>query len=401
MSEYVITDEHGESHCFQMEGNRLLLDQRPITAIHVDERQVTFVIDHERDEMTCALEACWYAFAGQGATPTAREAGQFLAAHLAHQTMVQHLCVLMQPLSLLIGAQPTLILPRPRLDPFIEAALDRCEQTTTLEKVTALAQVIDRPVELIITWLQQRGKTVVLPGKPEGEPEGNGENDPPPEMEDKAKEVTTEPLTAREAGGIEEGTPGKFSWSAQMLAQLRDDFLAMPATLSIDAAAQTIAERNNWPVEKTKNKIRNLHLNPLRKAQEESSRLPEQSGGSACQQDSAMIIQEAQGEESGAPGTEEQSVREVCVPTNVPVTLCRGNYDWEVHIADEIQRWPLDYPYGEFPARAGNHVRYQDRVYHLETVGTSMVRATIVVPDSAVDTADQPAQSRQDLAYAG
>src|SRR5579875_43416 len=141
ISEYTLIDTQGCSHALQLHEDRLLLDQQPVLTIQ-QAAVIVFVISEGQEqgqEIACTPQACWDAFAGAGAIPTAAEAGRLLADHLAHWIDEQRLRVFLQAF---IGDRaPALLLPQPRLDPFVEAALSRCEPTPTLAKVEALAQV--------------------------------------------------------------------------------------------------------------------------------------------------------------------------------------------------------------------------------------------------------------------
>src|SRR5579875_1947031 len=166
ISEYTLIDTQGCSHALQLHEDRLLLDQQPVLTIQ-QAAVIVFVISEGQEqgqEIACTPQACWDAFAGAGAIPTAAEAGRLLADHLAHWIDEQRLRVFLQAF---IGDRaPALLLPQPRLDPFVEAALSRCEPTPTLAKVEALAQVLDQPPRWLPHGCGNAGKRCCCQKKP-------------------------------------------------------------------------------------------------------------------------------------------------------------------------------------------------------------------------------------------
>jgi hypothetical protein len=354
---YPLIDTCGACRLLQIQGDQLALDQRPILSIRLAESLVIFTTD-DGQEVACLPEACWYAIAGADAVPTATEAGRLLAAHLAHWNDEQRLRALVQSFSRLVGEQTSsLILPQPRLDPFIEAALARCEEQPQLAKVEALAQVLGQPPALVMTWLKLRGKTVVLP-----------------EEASKATDADVEAHGAQAA-------PTKrvmFRWSSERIALLTAEFLAMPLDQSISAAAKIIAERHQWPAESTEYKIYYLDLPQKRLAQQSSSAPLKENGE---QDEPGAQVESADLGSSQAASSPEVNASETLQLTESekakPLELCRGNFVWDVRVNGAIQRWFLDYPYGAFPVQEGLVV-YQGTTYALQLVGSNTVRAISV-----------------------
>jgi hypothetical protein len=316
----------------------------------------------------------WYAVAGTDAAPTASEAGRLLAAHLAHWNDEQRLRALVQSFSRLVGDEArALILPQPRLDPFIEAALARCEEQPGLAKVEALAQVLDQPPALVIAWLKLRGKTVVLPEKaPEAARSDEG----------RAGDAQVEEYEAQAA-------PAKrvmFRWTDERIEQLTTAFLATPLDQSVSSAAKAIAEGHQWPTESTEYKIYHLDLPQKRLAQQSTSTPLKEDGaqdepGAQVESADPATLEAAPSPEVNASGPRPVIETEKAQP----VELCRGNFVWDVRVDGRVQRWFLDYPVGAFPVQKGLVV-YQGITYALQMVGCNTVKATSVQPPAEVQT---------------
>jgi hypothetical protein len=370
---YPLIDTCGACHLLQIQDDQLALDQRPILSIRLAESLVIFTPD-DGQEIACLPEACWYAIAGADAVPTASEAGQLLAAHLAHWNDEQRLRALVQSLSRLVRDEArTLILPQPRLDPFIEAALARCEEQSPLSKVEALAQVLDQPPSLVIAWLKLRGKTVLLP---EEALEATGSDD--------GRDLETD--TGRHEAAMIPAKRVMFRWTDERIEELTTAFLATPPDQSISAAAKAIAERHQWPAESTEYKIYHLDLPQKRLAQQSSSAPLKEDGeqdqpGAQVESTDPGSSQAASSPEGNASETLHLTESEKAQP----VELCRGNFVWDVRVNGAIQRWFLDYPYGAFPVQEGQVV-YQGTTYALQMVGINTVKATLVQPPAQEET---------------
>src|SRR5579875_145882 len=357
ISEYTLIDTQGCSHALQLHEDRLLLDQQPVLTIQ-QAAVIVFVISEGQEqgqEIACTPQACWDAFAGAGAIPTAAEAGRLLADHLAHWIDEQRLRVFLQAF---IGDRaPALLLPQPRLDPFVEAALSRCEPTPTLAKVEALAQVLDQPPALVAAWLRQRGKTVLLP-----------EEAPEAASSDSEEE-------GRAGVGVEkheaQSAPTKrvmFRWTSERIERLTAEFLTTPPDQSVSSAAKAIAGRHRWPAESTEYKIYHLGL-PQQRLARPSTSAPRKEDGAQAEPEAQVEIADSRA--AASPPAPEAAQ---------PVELCRGNFVWDVRVDDRIQRWFLDYPYGDFPARKGELVVYQGTTYALQMVGSNTLRAWVQPP---------------------
>src|SRR5579883_1941033 len=363
MVEYPLIDTQGRSHALLLQDDRLLLDQQPVLTIQ-QAAVIVFVIGEGQEEVACTPQACWDAFAGVGAIPTAAEAGRLLAHHLAHWIDEQRLRGVLQAFSHLIADQaPPLLLPQRRLDPFIEAALARCEPTPTLAKVEALAQVLDQPPAQIAAWLRQRGKTVRLPEDPPQPQEGDDRRGP-----------------GADAPGHEGAATSakrlKFHWTSQMIEQLSAAFLSTPADQSIRGAAKAIAEQQSWPVECVVSKLYQLALPRKREARPSPSTSPEVDGEQVETPVPGKSVERAGGQD--APKTAVNPSQTLLLAESeaaAPLELCRGNFVWDVCVDDRRQRWFLDYPYGDFPVRKGLVV-YQGATYALQLVGSNTLRAS-------------------------
>jgi hypothetical protein len=370
---YPLIDTCGACHLLQIQDDQLALDQHQVLSICQVENLVIFATD-DGQEIACLPEACWYAIAGADAAPTATEAGRLLAAHLAHWNDEQRLRTLVQSLSRLVDDEArALILPQPRLDPFIEAALARCEEQPPLSKVEALAQVLDQPPALVMAWLKLRGKTVLLP---EEAPEAADSDD------GRAGDVDVEEHEAQAA-------PTKrlmFRWSSERIALLTAEFLATPLDQSVSSAAKAIAERHQWPAESTEYKIYHLDLPQKRLAQQSSSASLKEDGEQdqpGAQVESADL---ASLEAAPSPEVNASGALQLTEPEKAqPVELCRGNFVWDVRVDGAVQRWFLDYPYGAFPVQEGLVV-YQGTTYALQMVGINTVRATSVQQSTQMET---------------
>jgi len=369
---YLLADTFGSCHTLQVSSDLLMLDQHPVRGVRRQEGLVTFVSDDQ--EVACTPEDCWYAVAGAGAVPTVAEVGRLLADHLAHWNDEQRLQVLAQSLSRLIGEQtPVLLLPQPRLDPFIEAALARCEPTPTLAKVEALAQVIDQPPALVVAWLQLRGKTVLLP-------------DETPKAEGSEDRQAPETRAGKRKAAAAKASRVMFRWTGEMIRQLAAAFLATPLDQSISAAAKAIAEHHSWPAESVEYKIYHLDL--------PSQRLAQQSALPSLKERSEQDEPAALGEGTDPPSELDETRHEVKAPRTPhltepesasPVEMSRGNFVWDVRVDGAVQRWYLDYPYGAFPVQDGLVV-YQGATYALHMVGINTVRATSIQQQTHEET---------------
>lgn len=261
-----LRDTSGEVHALEICAHTILLDGQAVTVRLAAESLLwerTGLVGDEPASIVTTPDALWYALAGEGATPSPAEAGRFLAENLARWLEQLRLRHLVQRLASEFEQQAhPLALPQPRLDPFVEEAIARLSQTPSWEKIIALAQVLERPVENVLALLRQRGKDV---------PENAQKGIEPlqPVDEDDGREPVTDQL---------EPLPGRFRWTPDLEQVLTDAYLATPMEQSTFAAAREIARRYGWPEASVDYKIRALNL-PAQRTEKFRQREPEASGG--------------------------------------------------------------------------------------------------------------------------
>ncbi len=364
-----LIDILGSHHVLEIQDDHLVIDQYPVSAIR--QAETVIFVTTDRQEIVCTPEACWYAVAGSTVAPTAAEAGQLLVSNLSYWNDTLRLHALTQSLFRLVGEQaPVLILPQTRIDPFIEAALARLPQEPTLTRVTALAQVIDQPLALVIGWLQQRGKTVQVP-----------EQQSSADTSEEGAALNTEALPVL---GVTSPAPSAkrsmFRWTAEMVQELTTEFLASPLDQSISATARTIAVKHDWPADKLEYKIYQLDLPELRQEQHRAGKAGDKDTHDQDVQhhnqtqdgiDVAVVVPEFEQKQDVPKEPEMQE-------SNGAVELRKGNYVWDGRVNNEMTRWFLDYPYGAFPVQKDAQVIYHGHTYMILKVGTSSFAASAV-----------------------
>ena len=362
---HIVIDTTGIGHTCEMSNDGVLLDGILVRVVLDIPGYVAFINGDEK--IVCTSAALWYAFAGADVSPTATDAGQQLAENIARWTTIQHSLVLIQAFE---GQAKTMVehiealpsslhLPTPRLDAFSEEALARCDVHPTHAQVQALAHVLDQTVETIITWLKERGKSVV------GVETTISSNSIA--SAGQVGDVVVRRKSLLHVAGTEEtetlrpstssNTTTKrtmFRWTPELVELLTDAFLSKLEG-NVHATALAIATEHNWPVKAVEYKIYDLQL-PGQKQQQALAApvsIPYAEPLPKCEEVSPLLA------------------------ADNPFLVQTGAFQWDMKVDGKFHRWGLDYPYGSFPVvQPGTRITYRGTLYRLEQVSSAQLTVT-------------------------
>lgn len=353
-------DTAGQAHTLVFGPVGVMLDGRPCRLFVKDAHIDLLSLEADLGVVTVAPAEFWHALAGDD--PTAEDAGLMQAQVLASFAALQEISRLTGQVRLLLDeidrqvsqhSQPPL--PSYRLPPFVRqllALLDGSE-----EQMLAVARILKQPPQVICEWRAQSGKAVSLPLV---DRENQPSSLPDAQQTDEQPAVSASSDVPEEEGeptGSRRGKRG-FLWTDEHERQLEAAYDASSLP-SDNARIKDIAARYGWPFHVVDYRLR--QLKKRRQAQQEAEEQPD--------------AEENQVEEE-APAADPDIV--AVVEQARPMSLPPGPFLWDVRINGNVQRWQLDFVYGQFPLKAGTQFVYRGREYVLLQVWNSMIEITAV-----------------------
>ncbi|GHO51411.1 hypothetical protein [Ktedonospora formicarum] len=363
---------------FQPDG--LLIDGLPYSIEVSSEEPDSIRFVGHPGVIACTPHALWRAFGGEQVQPQPFDAGQLIAENMLLWDRLRHWRSLFQTIQTqlrepLEQSLYQLSLPRPRLDPFTEELLGRCDANVAPAQVRAIAALLRCETAIVVQWLRERGKQIAwlapvqatdsmpidaihklaeggMPGEGPALPDG-GRSQPEPERQANQAQPVEEQKTSREEPQQESATLETASHPTRTEARRGKPRKArsIKKVGFIESAPERVESEPEHPFLWTKDRLRELDeafyaLN---------SDVRQDVGAAACQ-----IADQHQ----WSPNTVEEKIRDLRLDQPGRL-LRRGSFVWTVNVGGARQTWALDYPYGQFPLASGDSFRYQDQVYLL------------------------------------
>ena len=384
---HTLIDSRGIPHTIATGSAGLMLESKPCRLLVKDARIELISVDPDIGTVIVTPAALWHAFAG--GDPTPESAGLMLAEALARWTAIQEMALLalrLRPLideiDLQVSRHGKVPLPSFSFDSFTLQLLRTYDGTQ--EHIGALARLLKQQPATILTWLAESG--LILSAPAEGKQADGTASSPEPAhttVSDDAGAPLSEKERApqRSARGrrAKAPPPGKrplFRWTPAMIEQLTAAFLTSSEP-HIGEVARAIAEQYGWPAEGVEYKIYHLGLPRWRESQRGEQDQDVQHDAQDQGGDYAAVPLPVQEEEVLLEQDEEVSrLSPLVIDGTQPVALRRGNFLWNVQVDGRLQRWELDYAYGQFPVADGQQVKYHDQVYCLQQACPNLLRLT-------------------------